>query len=346
MTLVSLPSPIYWPGNAGSVGGGPSLGTAGTLDASGEYFSYIQIAREDMVISHISFRAGATTTAQVVVSIEGVDGSGFPDGASTFGGSASVATAVSTNTNPIIALGGSATVAKGSVFAVKILWSAGSVVVQNVNQQTPFSATVPYSVTNTSGSPAKSAGTGLIGFGSSATTFYSVPGHFPMSATSISGTFNNTSGARRGLKFVPPMTARAVGIRTAGSTSVGNYDAILYDVSDNVLSTISVDGDVTSASNNGTMLIFFSTQVVLSAGSTYRIAIVPTSATNVSLGTITLPSADFFGASPAGSSAIATYSTYASGSWTDSTTTLPYMDVILDQLDDGAGSGVVGVIGG
>lgn len=77
MTLVTLPSPIYWPGNAGALAGGPSLVTVATLDASGEYAAYVQVAREDMVISHVGFRAGtATNSPTVEVRIETLDSSG------------------------------------------------------------------------------------------------------------------------------------------------------------------------------------------------------------------------------------------------------------------------------
>lgn len=352
MTLVTLPSPIYWPGNAGALAGGPSLVTVATLDASGEYAAYVQVAREDMVISHVGFRAGtATNSPTVEVRIETLDSSGVPSGTLWDTNTNGTSGVITTNSNPLVALTASASISKGQAFAVKILWggvATSSIIVQSINQNTPFLATVPYSVVNTTGSAVKSAsGTGTIALGSSSSAFYYVPGHFPISGITISGTFNNTNGARRGLKFTPPMAARAVGFRWAGSSAVGDFDAVLYDVSDNVLSTTSFDGDVTGASNNGTAIIFFDTQVDLTAGDTYRIAIVPSSATNANLGLITLPSADYFTASPAGATAV--YSTYASGSWTDSTTQLPLMDVILDQLDDGAGTGgggVIGVIGG
>jgi hypothetical protein len=343
MTLVSLPSPIGYPGIVYSFPASATLGTVATIDAAGEYVSYIFSAREDMVISHVGFRAGTSTgSPNVIVSIEGVDTSGLPDGAATYGGSASAATLVSSNTNPLIALGGAATVTKGQVFCVKIAYSSGtSQIIQDLgNAASMIGATgLPYRVLNT-GTPTKStnANNPLIALGSSATTFYNVPGTMPIS--NLAGAaFNNTNSAKRGLKFTPPMNCRAIGLRFWAVNSTGDYNAGIYDVTGAGVggSVTAFDGDQNSNGTGGITYVYFDTPVTLTRATAYYAAIEPSSATNANMPVYTLPTSDYFTATPAGSTAV--YSAFATSSWTDSTTQLPFLDVIIDQVDDGTGSG-------
>lgn len=343
MTLVTLPAPIAWPDILAPLGQ-PTLATAITLDAAGEYIAGIFCAAEAMTISHVSFRTGTVTvsgTAEVIVSIEGVAAAtGLPDGAATYGGSASAATTVTSNANPIIALGGAATVAKGQIFAVKIAYSSGtSIIVQQINNTSVYRS-LPYQVLNT-GTPTKftiSTSAMTIAVGSSATAFYYLQGTLPLSA-SAAGAFNNTNSAKRGLRFVIPMNCRAVGLRNYQNTSVGDFNAVLYNDAGTELSSSSTafEGDVNSASNNGSGDYYFDNSVTLTGGTAYRIAIEPSSATTANVWTLTLPSADFFGATPARATAV--YTSFATATWTDSTTQLPVMDLLIDQVDDGTGSG-------
>jgi hypothetical protein len=96
----------------------------------------------------------------------------------------------------------------------------------------------------------------------------------------------------------------------------------------------------------GTETVYFDNTVSLSAGTTYRIAIEPSSATNVNVSTQTLATVDYRGGTPA--KLTAHYTTFATATWDDTNTSvLPLMDLIIDQVDDGAGTGgVIGVIGG
>lgn len=341
-TLVSLPSPIIFPGIVGAMAGGPGFGTAATLDATGEYITYVQVAREDMVLSHVGFRVGTVANSPTVeVRIETLDASGIPSGTLWGTNTNGTSATLTTNSNPLVALTAAATITKGEAFAVKIVWggvATSSVIVQLTNSlPMPYNSSAPYSVINTTGSAVKASlgAMGSLAFGSSATTFYYVPGFFPTTAFS-GAVFNNTNSAKRGLKFTIPMKARAIGIRWLGGAAVGDYNAVLLDTSNNVLATGTFDGDVTAANSGAPLSVYFTTQATLTPG-TYRVAIEPTTTTNVNVSTYTLPSSDYFSATPAGLTAV--YSTFVSGTWTDSTTQLPAMDVILDQLDDGAGSG-------
>lgn len=358
MTLVSLPSPIAYPGICGYTAGGPFLQTATTLTSAGHYLAYIFSAREDMTISHVGIRAGTSAgSPTLTVSIEGVTAAtGIPDGAATYGGSAGTTGTITSNSSVLQALGGSATVPKGSVFAVKIALASGtSQVLQNTgNLNLPQQTNLPYQVINT-GTPTKSSITGsvaTVATGSSSTTFYQLSGAIPLSAAGA-GTFNNTSAAKRGLRFTPPMKCRAIGLKWFNGSAVGDFNAAIYDDTTGTAvefgsTSTAFEGDDSGASANAVTFVYFDNVATLNAGTTYRIAIEPSSATNVNVSTLTLVSASYRGASPAGTTAH--YTTFVTGGWTDTATDqLPLMDLLIDQVDDGTGSGgggVIGVIGG
>lgn len=349
MTLVSLPSPIHWPGICGSTSGTIGIGTAATLDAAGEYAAYVFCAREDMVVSHVGFRAGIVAGAPTAdVRIETLDATGLPSGTLWATDTNGTTGALSSNTYNLQALTASATIAKGQTFCVKIAYASGtSLVVQQLSSfMAPFHSSQPYTVNNT-GTPTKGSFNGLaalIALGSNSTTFYQIPYSIPATAAGA-GAFNNTSSAKRGLRFTPPMDCRAIGMRWHNSNATGDFNAVLYNDAGTELSSSSTafDGDYSAVTANGTWTVYFDNTVTLDAGTAYRIAIEPTSATNVNVSTITLPSTDYRTAGPA--KLTAHYTTFATATWDDGATNqavLPLMDVIIDQVDDGTGSGAGG----
>lgn len=354
-TLVSLPSPIGWPGLVTHTTGGPFITTGTTLTSAGHYLAYVFVAREAMTISHVGFRAGTSAgSPTMTVSIEGVDTTtGLPNGAATYGGSAGTTGTVSSNTDVLQALGGAATVPAGSTFAVKMALASGTSQIISIvgNAFSVTTANIPYQVVNT-GTPTKGAiltGIPTVALGSNSTTFYQVPIAIPASSTT-GGTFNNTSSARRGLLFTPPMNARVIGVRWYNNNAVGDYTMCVRtgDASGTEInnSCTAFDGDYTGANGAPISTVYFDNPVIVSAGTAYRISLEPSTATNVNLSAIVLPSANYRSASPAGTTA--QYTTFTTSTWDDTATfTVPLMDVIFDQLDNGAGTGGGGrIIGG
>lgn len=353
-TLVSLPSPIMYPGIFGSTTG-PGLSSAATLDAAGEYVAYVFVAREDMTVSHVGFRAATSTGSPTIeVRIETVDGAtGLPSGTLWATNTNGTTGTLSSNTNPLQALTASASITKGQVFCVKIAYASGTsqAISQVGNVAANFNTNLPYQVTNT-GTPTKgflNLSVAQIALGSSSTTFYQIPGAWPISAAAA-GTFNNTNGAKRGLRFTLPMNARIIGVRWFNGSQIGDYTVGIYtgDASGTEVdnSVTAFEGDITGASPNGVMTAYFDNAVSATAGTAYRVAIEPTTSTNVNVNTLTLPSSDYFSAMPTGTTAA--YTSLVSGTWTDSTTQIPLMEIIIDQVDNGAGTGSGGgrIIGG
>lgn len=345
MTLVSLPSPINFPGIVGKPTGGAFFNTIASLTSVGHYQAVIFVAREDMVVSHVGVRLGAVAgSPTLTVTVETVDTTtGLPNGAG-FGSSSGTTGTVTSSSNVLQALGASATIPKGTVYAVKFALASGtSAVIQGLgNTAYGGNSNLPYFANNT-GTPAKAVvgtTTPTVAVGSSATTFYQADGSIPLSAVA-NGAFNNsTAGAKRGLLFTPPMDCRAIGIKWQNEAATGAFNAVLYDNSGSELSSSSTAFGSTVQGTAYSTHVYFDSPVTLSAGTPYRIAIEPTSTTNVNVSTFTLVSADYRSASPAGTTAQYTTFTTAGG-WVDSgnEAILPVMDVILDQVDDGAGTG-------
>lgn len=339
---------MAFPNIAISPYGTPAIGTALNISNVAHYGAYIFSAREDMTVSHVGFYPGtATGSPTIEVRIETVDTSGNPSG-TLFGTNTNGTTGtVSSNTWTLQALTASASITKGQMFCVKLKLNSGTSL--NLQHLTNVSIggglTAPYQVLN-GGSPTKGALVTLpcLAIGSSSTTFYNVTGIMPITAYTA-GTFNNTSSAKRGLRFVPNFNCRAVGVRWFKSTNAGDFNIILMNDAGTELSSSSTayDGDHAQNAASGLAHLCFDNAVTLTAGTAYRIVVEPSSATNANVSVITLPSSDYFSATPATAATTAQYTTFA-GSWTDSTTELPLMDVLIDQIDNGAG-GVSGVIG-
>ena len=148
------------------------------------------------------------------------------------------------------------------------------------------------------------------------------------------------------MKFTIPFNCRVVGIRNYAGTSpsVGDLNVGFYDSSGTAVGTpTAYEGDIVGGGGPSNYL--FTTPVTLTAG-TYRVGIEPTTTTNANVTTVTVPSSDYMIATPGGTAVV--YSAFATSSWTDSTTQYPLMDLIIDQVDNGAGSGGGGgrIIGG
>src|SRR3990167_1654366 len=85
-------------------------------------------------------------------------------------------------------------------------------------------------------------------------------------------------------------------------TAAGSdFDCILYDASNNILATLSYDGDVEAGGTSTRFWTFFpQTEVTLSANTNYRLSFLPTTTVNITLFYATYPDADLMGAMPGG----------------------------------------------
>jgi hypothetical protein len=305
------------------------------------------VAREDMVVSHVGFRVnGVTASPTAEVRIETLDASGMPSGTLWGTNTNGTTGTLTSNSYNLQALTASATISKGQAFFVKIAYASGTsfVLAQMGGWPLYYNSTLPYTVVNT-GTPTKSILNVMatIALGSSSTTFYQVLGTMPVTAfTANSFSTSTAAGSKRGMRFTMPYRARCIGLRYWNGGASGDCNVILMDDSGNELSSSSTayDGDINvTGSNNGSLILFFDNTVTLTAGTTYRVVVEPTTTTNVTVGTLTLPSASYRSASPSGT--MAHFTTYTTaGGWVDTATDqIVGIDILIDQIDDGAGSG-------
>jgi hypothetical protein len=335
-------APILWPLSMRSANASPgTLANFTTLDAAAEYSGVVIQAREAMTISHVGFRCGTATGSPTAdIRIETVDtATGLPTG-TLWAANTNIVTAggaITSNTFALHALTASASITRGQFFCVKIAYNGGTSLQTQVYAGA-INSVLPYSVVNT-GTPAIDRLTSQfnMALGSSTSTFYHVPGLTPLS-TATNNAFNNTNSAKRGLKFQVPFKCRVVGVRwfpLAGTTS-GDLNIVLEDSAGAELSSSStaLDGNLQAIVNTAMAEAWFDNSPTLSPATDYRLMLEPSSATNINITTVTLPSADYRQAWAYGTNCV--YSTFASAAYDDTATTqLPLIDLIIDQLDDG-----------
>jgi hypothetical protein len=121
-----------------------------------------------------------------------------------------------------------------------------------------------------------------------------------------------------------------------------NFDVILYDGT-SALVTVSVDAETVKISQS-LFSVHFAEQT-LSPGTSYYLAIKPTTASSGTLYGTTVTNANHFQAM-AGGTAFSWAQRTDAGAWSPTTTKRPFMGIIISALDDGVGGGGARVIGG
>lgn len=346
MTLVSLNTIWAWPGLTGAqTSSTPAFATATTLDASGEYVCNVFAAREAMTISHVGWMTNTVSgspTADTRIETVGTDG--IPTGTLWATNTNIISGTLSATTFTLHALTAAASIARGQIFAVKALYNSGTnfLVRGSINNVAIKNSSMPYRITNT-GTPTKTTLHTTFSpwaLGSSTTQFYALDKVLPLTALTSSAFSNSVAGAKRGMRFQVPFPCRCAGLSWLNSTSVGDYNAILYNDAGTELSSSSTafEGDQSAADTGGAAIAFFDNAVTLNPNTWYRAVVEPSSATNITVGFATLPSAAYRTAWPGNTSHHYTTFTTAGG-WVDSATDqVPWMDILIDQIERGGAS--------
>jgi hypothetical protein len=165
------------------------------------------------------------------------------------------------------------------------------------------------------------------------------PNVYPMSDGTATSFASNSTPDERGLIFQVPYACEvdACWVRLTASA---NCDIVLYDSASSVLQTIAVDSDMrpTAAADDVGCWYRFPTVQALSASTTYRLVVKPTTTTAVVIQVATVAVAGHLNAWEGGTGWHYTTRTDA-GSWTDTTTQRPYMGLNLSGIDVASGSG-------
>lgn len=340
MTLSALPVPILLPGYTRT----PAVtsATVMTLDASGERAAFIWTAPKTGNIRKVWFRTGSVTGAtDTDVRVETVgattgDPSGTLWGANT---NATVASAsITANTwVQTDALTADAAVTRGDVFALVIAPSGSPNFQVARGSGGPTDNTRFYASHLTASWTKYDQGVYPSIFPEYSDGSIAVP--FPdmvIGITALNSTFNTGSTPDEvALKVTLGPTMRAIGMYAA-LNAPNDYDLVLYSSDGStVLESVATDKDLKASTGGRFHLSLFDTSVTLSAGGTYYLAVKPTSGSNVPLYYYDAPSADAAAACSLGYWSART----DAGSWSDTTTRVPYIGLVVDAMDDGAGGG-------
>lgn len=327
----------------------PTNNTSNLLDASGEKLAAVFRAPKTGTLGKVRFRTATVTTGDTMkVSFQDVDmATGNPDETADQYRTVSVAsgddnTWISTGiiTTDGTDSGGKRSVTRGDLLAIVIEFDsfvAGSMNI--VNSSTPVDyGNGCYTTLKTGGTWAKTTATaGCLELeyddGSLAYTDTLLPG-FNTAGTAAS----NTTPDEVALCFSFP-----VGVTVGGAFVIIDLDAacdvVLYDSDGTTaLATVSLDSDVRAGTTvNGTLVVFPS-EIDLTANSSYRLAIKPTTTTAVGYRYFDVRAAGSMDMFDLGQNACWSQRTDA-GAWTETTTRRPRMSLLVTKVNDGSGGG-------
>jgi hypothetical protein len=312
-------------------------------------------------IASIHFRLGSVTTGCTVqVRIETVV-NGRPSGTlwATDTSASVVIADTDDNTWKTATLTAAAALTPDDEFAIVIIVTSGT---PNLQFRTPpnnggFSAPViahyPLTLHDTGGGTwgAQSAGWEMI-------VQYQTAGVVPMiglDPTTASGTvqaFNSgTSPNERALRFQKPVRCRVKGLRVflfniaAGADLTFSLWDATGDADVEALGQATLDGDFAlTTTQDGPVDLFFASPVTIEADTTYYAGVRADTANNIGTGEVANSAVAnallaYDGVNAEMYLATRTWTAGAAGAWTDTTTTLPLIHLIIDQAEDGVSAG-------
>jgi len=334
-----------------------------TLDAASEYEAVVfRIPKSGTVIG-MGFRTATVTTgATVELTLETVSSAtGLLTGTLYHANATGTAIIANTDDNVWVEDGrgggtswGSFSVTRGDLVAVRIKNPAASPGnLQVAGFTTAANSGFPYRVTNTGGSDAKGNSVNATSFaleydgGVYYPLDYGLGLAFPVFGNGAYTWDNNDAQTEYGMRILWPFKARVVGIECTGEFDRG-IDLIItvYNAAGTALAstpTIYKDQQMSYGGGSGdpTHLFPLDTELTLDSNTEYFIGFKPQGNTStIDLSYVTVNSSALLGAMPGGGAAYGCYrATQGSGSWTTETTRVPYVALIVDQLDDGASGG-------
>lgn len=315
----------------------------GTIDATGEKFGMVFRVPKTGTISKVGFLTGNVATSQTLkVGLYTVATDGTPNTAAYGSMVAGTQTSPSTSTAYTVTLGTPATATQGDVVAAVVEFnvSVGNLVITALTSNGAPLSTSSYTLLRAGGGPtwSKNTSSPVLWLEYNDGTYYYVPYCYPATTLTNYTITNATSPDEVGVKFQVPFACRLSGlVAPLRITSSADFTVKVYDGSNNVQTSVAVLAAQTlgSSLNFVTAQILLPTSVSLAANTTYRMTILATTANNTTqLFTITAPSAAAMDAF-ANQTWVSTNRS-AGGAWTDGTTEMPLMMLLLDQLPAGA----------
>ena len=345
--VIQLPS--FWASR--TAGNGTSSASNITLGAQNQKVCVVMQASKGATISKVHFfLATVTDGSDVDVRIETVSATdGNPTGTLWAANTNVVITIADTDDNSWkqAALTAGAVVNQGDIFAVVInIQDALGISIQ-FGGILEYDFGFPYVVSDTGGGFVKRGEClrMLIEFGDG--TFQALT-YAGMCANAAPTTFNSGSNPDEiGNLITLPIPCRVVGF-WAWLSLLANATVLLYDNAGTVLTSLALDSDqVQAASTDANLFGFFPTSVVLTADQSVRLTVRPDTTSNVSLDAALVAAGAHMGAFSFGTGIARTHRTDG-GAWTQDALTRHQIGFLVDQLDDGVGTGagIAHIIGG
>lgn len=170
---------------------------------------------------------------------------------------------------------------------------------------------------------------------------YAIPvtgsiGGFPITSFDTTSYGTGSTPDEYAVRFQMPFACRVVGA-WARLDANDDLDLVLYNGT-TAERTASVDKDILRSTTPGVITAMFSSSYDISANTTYRMSIKPTTATTIQICRFTNTTAAVLAAIPGGSEWYESTRVDA-GAWSDVTTSQPWGGIIIDGIDVGSGSG-------
>lgn len=338
-----------------------SAATNHTVDASNEGLAWAFQARAASPISKIWFRYGSRTGTPPTyrVSLQSLGTTGLPDGTVLGGGSPASATftpPADTSWDGLgqwITLDNTYTPAEGEVLCVVVEYSSGTIdgsnnssFTRSVSNLIGTSIQFPYSMTNTGGTWSKFSGSAAPCFAiEDAVGIYGVPfvslyvsntitsGHRVAAAMTLPSVFGSTF-------VVKSIVVGAVRIGSAGGTA---KICIWDNAGTELASSGTIDTDqMASPANQGVYTAKLTSDVPLNYGTKYYYGIESTG-TPVNLCGINLTNSADRAAYPIGQNRA--WALWDGSSWAETTTRLPFVDLVFDDISVPSGGGGMVFVG-
>jgi len=317
------------------------------VDGDDERFACVFQVPLTGTIDRLSICLGTVTTAQSLdVAIETVSAvNGDPTG-TDYGGSSPGAVASPTTNNAFEAtLATPATAVRGDVVAMVVDFTATTGSVNFTTIRGDFRGSVgrqvPYADHFTTLWIKSAVAIPCFSVRYDDGTYVNVGGVPAVDLSTLTISYRQLSDPdEHGNVIIPPVPMRATGFWWVGNA--GDCDIRLYDSDDTVLATTSIDTNQDASGFTGVYYERFDVDVELTAGSTYRLAVLPTTNANFTIVEIfTFLSQAHQDGWSGGQDVYATSRKDAEADWDDDTASRINLGLLIDQLDDGVSAGAV-----
>lgn len=340
MTIQTMKGTVAIPETPVAYGGAASNSSL-TLNAASYKAAMIFQAPKTGSITAVIWRANSIATGCTLdVRLETVDTSANGDPTGTLVGTttngAEVLTTGDGNSFRTTTLTLGASVTKGDLLAVVIAQpSSGSGSVQ-VGLFSDQSMQFPYCDLYTTSWFKQAAVSMICALQYSDGSIECITGNMPVLVSTR--TFNSSSAIdESGIKITLPFPCRVVGFWVWGDFDAA-ADVILYDTDGTTtLASASINSFVRVNANNGIHFLTSSATPDMLAA-TYRLTVLPTTTTNITLNELTTPTAAFMDALALGQNCILTTRANA-GSWTDTTTGRALVGLLVSGFESGGRNG-------